>query len=157
MQLESKLKMSPIIFVVLGMLWISNSDSIAQERPDYITEKTASFLLIIEGLANAKGEVRIAMFNSKNSYTKKPVYAVVLPVDSTVVDWNVDELPFGEYAIAVYHDKNANGKLDTNLLGIPKERYGFSNNARGRFGPASWTDSHFYFDADLNSHTIQIK
>jgi uncharacterized protein (DUF2141 family) len=156
-QLKLKLKLSPIIFAVLGMFWLPHSESLAQERPDYITEKTASFSLIIEGLANAKGEVRIAMFNSKDSYTKEPVYAVVLPVDSTVVDWKVDELPFGEYAIAVYHDKNANGKLDTNLLGIPKERYGFSNNARGRFGPASWMDSHFYFDADLSSHTIQVK
>lgn len=131
--------------------------SIAQESPDYITENTASFVLQIEGLGKVEGELRIAMFDSKETYAKEPVYAVVLPVDSTSLEWQLDELPFGEYAIAVYHDKNANGKLDTNFLGIPKERYGFSNNARGRFGPASWNDSFFVFDSGKIEHKIRIK
>ena len=129
----------------------------AQERPDYITENTSSFILEVDGLGKVEGELRIAMFNSQESYTKEPVYTVVLPVDSTTVFWQVDELPFGNYAIAVYHDKNTNGKLDTNVLGIPKERYGFSNNARGRFGPASWNDSFFSFTADIREHKISIK
>jgi len=131
--------------------------SIAQESPDYITENTASFVLQIDGLGKVEGELRIAMFDSKETYAKEPVYAVVLPVDSTSLEWQLDELPFGEYAIAVYHDKNANGKLDTNFLGIPKERYGFSNNARGRFGPASWNDSFFVFDSGKIEHKIRIK
>ena len=131
--------------------------SFAQERPDYITENTASFILQVGGLGKVEGELRIAMFNSQESYTKEPFFAVVLPVDSTTVYWQVDELPYGNYAIAVYHDKNTNGKLDTNLLGIPKERYGFSNNARGRFGPASWNDSYFSFDAIKREHRISIK
>jgi uncharacterized protein (DUF2141 family) len=156
-QLKLKSKMIQFILLIVGIVGSLNSDGSAQERPDYITEKTASFYLTIEGLAKAEGELRIAVFNSQDTYTVDPLYAVVLSVDSTVVDWQVDELPFGEYAIAVYHDKNANGKLDTNLLGIPKERYGFSNNARGRFGPASWSDSHFSFNAELHSHTIQVK
>ena len=33
----------------------------------------------------------------------------------------------GDYAIAVFHDKNANSRLDT-FAGIPREGYGFSNN-----------------------------
>ncbi len=129
----------------------------AQESPDYITENTAQFVLQVEGLGKVEGELRIAMFNSQETYTKEPVYTVVIPVDSTIVVWKVDELPFGEYAIAVYHDKNTNGKLDTNLLGIPKERYGFSNNARGRFGPASWKDSFFEFNSATVQHKIHIK
>ena len=40
------------------------------------------------------------------------------------------EIPPGTYAIGVYIDENDNEKLDTNFLGIPKEQYGFSNNAR---------------------------
>ena len=144
-----------IIFLTL-FLGI-NLNSFAQERPDYITENTDSFILEVNGLGKVEGELRIAMFNSKESYTKEPVYAVVIPVDSTTIVWQVDELPYGDYAIAVYHDKNANGKLDTNLVGIPKERYGFSNNARGRFGPASWNDSSFSFDEAQKEHKIKIK
>lgn len=129
----------------------------AQEIPDYISENTTPFTLQIHGLAKAEGEVRIAMFDSQEAYTKEPVHAVVLTVDSTTISWEVDALPFGEYAIAVYHDKNKNGKLDTNFLGIPKERYGFSNNARGRFGPASWSDSNFEVNASSRIHFIEIK
>lgn len=44
----------------------------------------------------------------------------------------------GLYAILVYVDINQNGELDKNLFGIPKEPYGFSNNARGSFGPPSF-------------------
>jgi uncharacterized protein (DUF2141 family) len=40
------------------------------------------------------------------------------------------DLEPGTYAVAVHHDANANGKLDTNFLGIPKEGYGVSNDAR---------------------------
>lgn len=144
------------VIILIAVVWMANK-VYAQEMPDYITENTASFALQIEGLGKVEGEIRIAMFNSEDSYTKEPIHAVVLPVDSSTVIWNVDELPFGEYAIAVFHDKNTNGKLDTNILGIPKERYGFSNNARGRFGPASWTDSMFIFDSNVNEHKISIK
>ncbi|MEO1023251.1 MAG: DUF2141 domain-containing protein [Bacteroidota bacterium] len=124
---------------------------------DYKGMDVASFTLDIEGIKKATGEVRIAMFDSEQKYKKDPVYAVVVAVDSNTVSWTVPDLPFGKYAIAVYHDKNTNGKLDTNLLGIPKEQYGFSNNARGKFGPASWKDAHFVVESSECSHRIKIK
>lgn len=123
--------------------------------------RSASFELIIHGLEEdeIKGEMRVAVFNSEEKYNKKeePLYAVVLNVDADSISWSVNELPYGNYAIAVYHDKNTNGKLDTNLLGIPKESYGFSNDARGRFGPASWEDASFRVDAKGVNHRIKIK
>lgn len=117
----------------------------------------SEFKLFIEGINELKGEIRIAMFDSKEKYTKDPIHAIVLPVDSTTIIWTQEMLPFGEYAIAVYHDKNENGKIDTNFLGIPKEDYGFSNNARGRFGPASWQDSKFTVEDSSYSTSIKIK
>ncbi|MEQ8580032.1 MAG: DUF2141 domain-containing protein [Balneola sp.] len=115
------------------------------------------FRLYIEGIEELKGEIRIAMFDSKEKYTKDPIHAIVLPVDSTTIIWTQEMLPYGEYAIAVYHDKNENGKIDTNFLGIPKEEYGFSNNARGRFGPASWEDSKFIIEDNYFTTSINIK
>ncbi|MCG8374189.1 MAG: DUF2141 domain-containing protein [Balneolales bacterium] len=144
-----------VFSLVLGTLQVLTSAQ-AQELPDYMDE-TSSFILQINGLGEAEGEVRIAMFDSEEKYTKEPVYAVVLPADSTTINWQINALPFGKYAIAVYHDKNTNGKLDTNMLGIPKERYGFSNNARGRFGPASWDDSAFEVVHTEFVHEIMIK
>jgi uncharacterized protein (DUF2141 family) len=36
-------------------------------------------------------------------------------------------IPKGIYALAVIYDENMDGKLGTNLLGVPTEGYGFSN------------------------------
>ena len=65
-------------------------------------------------------------------------------------------LPPGDYAIAVIYDKNANGKLDTGLFRIPKEKVGFSNNARGRFGPAKWDAARFTLSDAETQITIQL-
>ena len=50
-------------------------------------------------------------------------------------------LKAGRYAVAMYHDVDGDESLDTNMLGIPREPYGFSNNAVGRFGPPSFDDA----------------
>jgi uncharacterized protein (DUF2141 family) len=49
----------------------------------------------------------------------------------------IKNLKPGKYAFKYFHDENKNEKLDTNWLGIPKEAFGFSNNANGVFGPPS--------------------
>lgn len=56
------------------------------------------------------------------------------------------EIPAGTYAIGVYVDENENEKLDTNFLGIPKEQYGFSNNAKA-FGIPKFEAASFVIDS----------
>ena len=53
------------------------------------------------------------------------------------------ELPPGTYAIGIFHDANLNNQLDNYLFGVPREQYGFSNNARGFMGPPSFDDAAF--------------
>ena len=63
------------------------------------------------------------------------------------------EIPPGIYAIGVYIDENDNEKLDTNFLGIPKEQYGFSNNAKA-FGIPKFEAASF----SLNTYKkVQIR
>ena len=47
----------------------------------------------------------------------------------------------GRYAVIVFHDANADGRMDKNFLGVPLEGYGFSNEARGFLGPADFGDA----------------
>jgi uncharacterized protein (DUF2141 family) len=146
-----------LLFTLILVLYFGKVSIDAQEISYPEKEKSTQFKLIINGIDKLEGEIRIAIFDSEEKYTKEPLHALVIPVDSTTIVWKEDSLPFGEYAIAVYHDKNKNGKIDTNLLGIPKEDYGFSNDARGRFGPASWNDSKFKVDEKTFSTEINIK
>jgi uncharacterized protein (DUF2141 family) len=143
---------SAFIFLILVL-------PLSAQEISYPEEKRSAFELVIEGIEEEIGEIRIAVFDSEEAYKRKeePLHAVVLPVKGTSLIWDEEELPYGNYAIAVYHDKNTNGELDSNLLGIPKEAYGFSNDARGRFGPASWGDAHFLVSSETHTMTIYIK
>ena len=62
------------------------------------------------------------------------------PQDSTQLS---TEIPDGEYAIAFFIDANGNKKLDKNFLGIPKEQYGFSNNAMGTLSAPAFEQAKF--------------
>ena len=63
------------------------------------------------------------------------------------------ELPNGTYAIGIFVDANYNNEMDRNLFGIPKEQYGFSNDAKGSFGPPSFKDASFTVSGDM---TLEI-
>jgi len=66
----------------------------------------------------------------------------------------INDLPKGDYAISMYHDKNADGKCNLNFLGVPTEPYGFSNNFRPKFSAPTFTDCQF----NLNTNeTLKIK
>ena len=62
------------------------------------------------------------------------------PIKGNKTEAVLTDLAAGTYAIACFHDANADGKLNTSAMGIPKEAYGFSNNARGMFGPPDLKD-----------------
>ena len=53
----------------------------------------------------------------------------------------VSDLPAGRYAVNAFHDENNNGELDTNLVGIPSEGYGFANNPSTTFGPPDFEEA----------------
>ena len=53
------------------------------------------------------------------------------------------EVPDGEYAIAFFIDLNGDKKLDKNFIGIPKEQFGFSNNAMGKLSAPSFEQAMF--------------
>jgi uncharacterized protein (DUF2141 family) len=61
----------------------------------------------------------------------------------------------GTYAVSVVHDENSNGKLDRNLIGIPREGVGASNDAKGHMGPPKFSAASFPYKGgrlDLKIH-----
>ena len=54
----------------------------------------------------------------------------------------------GEYAVAVFNDKNSNSNLDTGIFGIPLEQYGFSNNPEINFRAPTFNECKFIVDED---------
>lgn len=63
------------------------------------------------------------------------------PVVGPSVSVSFDQLPCGDYAVAVVHDLNGDGVVATNFLGIPQEGLGASRNAKRMFGPPRFEDA----------------
>lgn len=71
-------------------------------------------------------------------------------------DIKFDDLPTGDYAIALIHDENSNNKLDT-AFGIPLEGFGFSRNPVIRFGPPSFAAAEFPVATSHVEEGIRVK
>lgn len=92
----------------------------------------------ILNIRNSIGTVACALFESPDGfpfeYLRMATNVMVIKIRKTQARCDFEDIPPGTYAMAVIHDENMNGKLDTNWLGIPTEGYGFSNNAKGVLG-----------------------
>src|SRR5437764_9308992 len=93
-----------------------------------------------------QGTVAGAVFVEAN-WRGTPLQGERQPAGAKVV-FVYRNLPAGRYAVSVFHDENGNGKLDTNVVGMPTEPYGFSRDARALMGPPSFADAAFDLQAD---------
>jgi len=108
--------------------------------------KSQDLVIEIERIKPIKGEVLIAIFNNEEGFpflTSKAIQLLKVVPNQGKAQCIVKALPFGRYAIALFHDLNADGKLNTNLIGIPKEGYGVSNNAYNTFSAPKYKDALF--------------
>lgn len=87
----------------------------------------ATISVPVSTVRNSSGLVFIALYEQRNWLEPGRYLAAkkVRAQKGTVVT-NFNNLPRGRYAVAVWHDENANNRVDTNALGLPKEGYGFS-------------------------------
>jgi uncharacterized protein (DUF2141 family) len=103
--------------------------------------------LLIENVQTTEGRILVSLYRSAESFLQTAAYTRIVSADKRDGAGKVlvrfSEVTPGTYAAAVIHDRDGDGKLSTNLLGIPKEPYGFSSGARGRFGPPSFQDAAF--------------
>ncbi|HEY9824062.1 MAG TPA: DUF2141 domain-containing protein [Stenomitos sp.] len=114
----------------------------------------------LNGLKNGNGQVCLSLFSGpkgfpqggKGSSLRSSQCAVAS--QKTVLFKNV---PLGSYAIAVIHDMNRDGRLNTNGLGIPNEGFGFSNNPPLRFGPANFAESQVFVSGKTTTVNIQMR
>jgi uncharacterized protein (DUF2141 family) len=116
-----------------------------------------SLSITITNIADAQGQLMIEVVAGESGFNEQqpPAASLILPAVQGSVTVSTDALGPGEYGIRMFHDQNANGKMDSNLVGIPKEPYGFSNSAKGSFGPPKWTAVKFTIDGDTEQ-TIDL-
>ena len=139
-----KSKISGCFSLVVLLLLISAGASPAA------SESTGNLIVNISGFPSSDGFAMVALHDSEESY-KGGGSAAFARSQSRVGDNKVQvvftNLPHGWYGVSIFHDENANGELDMNAMGIPKEAYGFSNNAKGFFGKPAYKDVMFQLNS----------
>ena len=99
----------------------------------------ADLTVEIRGIRSDDGRVLLAVHGpeSKDTFPSGDAVAAARhePARAGTLRFVIDDLAPGRYALSAFHDENGNGDLDTNLVGIPTEGYGFGNDAKATFGP----------------------
>ena len=112
-------------------------------------------------IRTSTGTVDCALFESPEGFPtevlRSATNVMVIKVRQTQARCDFADIPPGTYALAVIHDENMNGKLDTNLLGIPTEGYGFSNDVKASLGAPSFAAASFAYDGRSLALTIRLE
>jgi uncharacterized protein (DUF2141 family) len=132
-------------------LWAS-----APTQADTGSEETAPLRFAtleveIVNLESDEGVLVVVLLDSATQYDSGDTFFrshETVPIRENRASVSFEQIPYGTYAIKIFHDENSNGKLDTNFVGFPKEGFGFSNDAMGKFGPPTFDQASFAVEAE---------
>jgi len=110
----------------------------------------------VANTAGGKGNVNVAVCD-RERFLKQCAYTGSVPARDGETVVTIKGVPPGTWAVLAYQDENSNGELDRNLIGIPSENYGFSRDARGRFGPPSFEDAAMSVRDETTTATVRLR
>lgn len=123
------------------------------------TYAQSDLTLTITGIRNAKGTVRIAVFNNAKGFpseNEKAFKTFSVKSSSGNITTTIKDLPFGNYAIIAFHDENDNNKFDTNFIGLPIEGNGTSNSTGKGMSKPKYENAVFSFSEKTKAVSVRI-
>ncbi len=142
-----------ITFLILALTFIGFG------QIGFINGQTGNVTVKIGTLRNTEGHLLVSLFNSSADYPDKAEAAYktkkvkVKEVRHTIV---FENLPYGEYALVFLHDENDSEEMDTNMMGIPKEGYGASNNAVNTFSAPKYSEAKFRLNSANTTQSLKV-
>ena len=112
------------------------------------TAQGADLRIEVGGLRGGQGQLRVALYAEGDRFLDENAMVAGIRVRASEVRGGVFAVTLhgllpGRYAVTAHLDEEGDGTRDTNLLGIPTEGYGFSNDAKGTMGPPAFDDAAF--------------
>ena len=146
--------MKEIIYILFIITTISSNKVFSQEENSiyYITDLRGDISLEMEinNLQSNNGPLYIRILDENEN----PVIVGTSPVINYSARISFDSISPGKYAIQFFHDENENQKMDFNLIGIPKEKFGSSNNVKPILGPPKF--EKMLFNLTDNKKVIMV-
>ena len=100
----------------------------------FVNSTTITFPIVVKNIRNAKGRLSIGVFKDAESFEKEKPYKIIIVPKKELVGGTVKatiELEPGVYALSILDDENSDYKMEYNMVGMPKEGFGFSNYYHG--------------------------
>jgi uncharacterized protein (DUF2141 family) len=134
----------------------------AQSDPQPATQSGCTLRIHVDGFRNTRGNLGTVLFTSPAGWPEnlaKTYRHGPAPIDkatrTALAVW--PDLPPGDYAVAAIHDENSNHKLDRNLIGIPKEGFGFANNPHVAFSAPPFRAAIVHVACPATDITIHLQ
>jgi uncharacterized protein (DUF2141 family) len=121
------------------------------------TAQAARITVTVEGIRSTEGAIMVGLFSDAATFPDRITKGQSAPAQISSVILVFENVEPGRYAASAFQDRNGNGKLDRGLMGIPKEPYGFSRDARASMGPPSFDDAAFDVPPEGVSLVIHLK
>ncbi len=120
--------------------------------------KLTPLTIIVSNLESPTAPVVVGVYGPKNKFLDEGDQLKeyhFMPKNGKLVG-KITDLSYGVFGIAIYQDVNSDGKIDKNLIGIPKEPYAFSNNYKPTIKAPSFNDCKFVYDAKTNTVNMKL-
>lgn len=123
-------------------------------------ENIGTIVVKVENLRNTDGKIYCSLYDSPEGFPddeEAPIMSRIVEIhhiDSVYIHF--DNIPFGTYAVSLFHDENDNGKMDYNILGIPREGFGFSNNPQVRRRAPKFEETSFQLADSLLEMKVDL-
>ena len=143
----SRLLVSAVVCIAAGLAAVAPAPPAA----------AAIVEVAVTGVADARGHVRVELCTRDTFLTEACPYQGAAPakVGATVV--RIAEVPPGLYAAQAFHDETDQGVVHQNLLGVPRERVGFSNDAPLRVRGPRFKDAAFLVGDEAQRITLRLR
>lgn len=153
--MKSNKSLAALVLMFIGLAVFAHGTTVAAQAAVEAAPK-AQLKVTIDKIKNAKGHILISVFSDNGAYYKDTDHAaaVLKLTPAQAREFIVTDLAPGNYAIAIFHDENDNGKLDT-FAGIPREGYSFSNSSG--IMPPAWEQAAFQVKAPTTTFALHMR
>ncbi|NJN87771.1 MAG: DUF2141 domain-containing protein [Leptolyngbyaceae cyanobacterium SL_7_1] len=160
--MATRSQLVPLLLATVGSVVISSAAD--AQLPANLT---GSITIEVSDLQDQEGNICFKLFSGRQGFpnddeamVKRECVSISEHLaTSENADFTVtfDDLTYGTYALAIYHDRNQDGELNRGMFGMPIEGYGFSNDAPAVDGPAQFDDAVFFLAGSNTTIAIRMK
>jgi uncharacterized protein (DUF2141 family) len=129
------------------------------QAPEVRSSGNCALAIHVDGLRNHKGKLGGAIFTSSDGWPEvndKSFRHDHIDITGSTATLTFDHIPAGNYGVVVLHDENENQHLDRNLVGWPKEGFGFANNPHVALSAPPWKAALVHVTCPRTETTIHI-